>query len=367
MGFKFRKTINLGNGFKINLSKSGIGYSFGVPGVRYSQSATGKKKMTYSIPGTGISYSNDISGKKKKPKQPKTAGASTNYEKELASNIELGEASNSDEFINAINDFIKKDRLIIAGIIIFSILLAFLLVTPLILAGGLAILGAYLFYREKYLKINIEYDFDDINAKYHDLMQCFLNEIASTKKLWLIDSKYKNSGICAGRTQAAIVTKVPYYLKTNISCFCLTIRDKEIYFLPDKVLVQDRNRASGIDFSELEFEFGETAYTEQEGVPKDSETAGYTYLHVNKKGEPDKRYKNNPKFPKCLYGTIDMKNNNGFNLSLMLSNKKKTEEAKKHYENMCNLSIRETKKCISCNEEISVDANFCKHCGAKQE
>lgn len=28
MGFRYRKSINLGGGFRINLSKSGIGYSY---------------------------------------------------------------------------------------------------------------------------------------------------------------------------------------------------------------------------------------------------------------------------------------------------------------------------------------------------
>ncbi len=32
MGFRYRKSINLGGGFRINLSKSGIGYSWGVKG-----------------------------------------------------------------------------------------------------------------------------------------------------------------------------------------------------------------------------------------------------------------------------------------------------------------------------------------------
>ncbi len=33
MGFRFRKSINMG-GFRVNISKSGIGYSFGVPLAR---------------------------------------------------------------------------------------------------------------------------------------------------------------------------------------------------------------------------------------------------------------------------------------------------------------------------------------------
>lgn len=56
MGFRFRKSINLGKHFRINLSKNGVGYSYGVKGYRRTISADGKKKDTYTLPGTGISY-----------------------------------------------------------------------------------------------------------------------------------------------------------------------------------------------------------------------------------------------------------------------------------------------------------------------
>lgn len=50
MGFRFRKSINLGGGVRINLSKSGIGYSFGVPGLRYTKSANPQyPKCKYSL------------------------------------------------------------------------------------------------------------------------------------------------------------------------------------------------------------------------------------------------------------------------------------------------------------------------------
>lgn len=56
MGFRYRKSINLGGGFRINLSKSGIGYSWGVKGYRVTKTAKGTTRTTASIPGTGISY-----------------------------------------------------------------------------------------------------------------------------------------------------------------------------------------------------------------------------------------------------------------------------------------------------------------------
>ena len=56
MGFRFRKSINVGKHFRINLSKKGIGYSYGVKGYRHTVSADGKEKDTFTIPGTGISH-----------------------------------------------------------------------------------------------------------------------------------------------------------------------------------------------------------------------------------------------------------------------------------------------------------------------
>ncbi|MDY3692969.1 MAG: DUF4236 domain-containing protein [Dysosmobacter sp.] len=64
MGFRFRKSINLGGDFRINLSKSGVGYSYGGKGFRVTKRADGKTQTTVSIPGTGISYT-ETTGKKK--------------------------------------------------------------------------------------------------------------------------------------------------------------------------------------------------------------------------------------------------------------------------------------------------------------
>lgn len=58
MGLNFRKIINLGGGFRINLSKRGIGASAGVPGFRFGLGPKGKR-LQISIPGTGIYYRKD--------------------------------------------------------------------------------------------------------------------------------------------------------------------------------------------------------------------------------------------------------------------------------------------------------------------
>lgn len=60
MGFRLKKSIKIGKNSKINLSKSGIGFSTGVKGARVSVGPKGVRK-TASIPGTGISYTDQKS------------------------------------------------------------------------------------------------------------------------------------------------------------------------------------------------------------------------------------------------------------------------------------------------------------------
>lgn len=56
MGLRFRKTISLLPGVRLNLSKSGVGVSAGVPGLRGSINTGGRVTGTVGIPGTGVSY-----------------------------------------------------------------------------------------------------------------------------------------------------------------------------------------------------------------------------------------------------------------------------------------------------------------------
>lgn len=56
MGFRFRKSMKLMPGVRLNFSKTGVGFSAGIPGLRYTKRADGKNQRTVSIPGTGISH-----------------------------------------------------------------------------------------------------------------------------------------------------------------------------------------------------------------------------------------------------------------------------------------------------------------------
>jgi hypothetical protein len=56
MGWSYRKSVGLGP-FRVNLSKSGIGYSVGGRGFRTGVNSRGRSYKSLSIPGTGLRYS----------------------------------------------------------------------------------------------------------------------------------------------------------------------------------------------------------------------------------------------------------------------------------------------------------------------
>lgn len=68
MGLRFRKSVKLGKGMRLNFSKSGVSMSAGGKGHRVTFGRRGVR-ATVGIPGTGISYSTQIGGKSQKRKK----------------------------------------------------------------------------------------------------------------------------------------------------------------------------------------------------------------------------------------------------------------------------------------------------------
>lgn len=72
MGFRFRKSVKIAPGVRLNIGKKSVGISAGVKGARVSVNSSGRKTTTVGLPGTGLSYS-----KTEKIGGSKTKAAST--------------------------------------------------------------------------------------------------------------------------------------------------------------------------------------------------------------------------------------------------------------------------------------------------
>lgn len=62
MGMRFRKSVNLGGGVRLNFNKKSTGISFGTKGARYSINSNGRKTASIGIPGTGLYWTESKGG-----------------------------------------------------------------------------------------------------------------------------------------------------------------------------------------------------------------------------------------------------------------------------------------------------------------
>ena len=94
MGFRFRKSINLGGGVRINVSKKGVGYSVGGKHFRYTKKAGGGTRSTVNL-GHGVTYVKDskkgkTGGNSKQVAQTVVNSAEKFVEYSVASNESYG-------------------------------------------------------------------------------------------------------------------------------------------------------------------------------------------------------------------------------------------------------------------------------------
>lgn len=54
--FRFRRTVSLDGGFRLNFNKRSVGISAGVRGARWSVNSDGRSTRSVGIPGSGLYY-----------------------------------------------------------------------------------------------------------------------------------------------------------------------------------------------------------------------------------------------------------------------------------------------------------------------
>lgn len=73
MGFRFRKSIKVLPGVRINLSHRGVGTRVGPKGLGFTAGPSGKR-VNASLPGTGLSYSKKVGGRRAPKRAAKDEG-----------------------------------------------------------------------------------------------------------------------------------------------------------------------------------------------------------------------------------------------------------------------------------------------------
>ena len=334
MGFRYRKSINLGGGFRINLSKSGVGYSWGTKGYRVTKTATGKTRTTASIPGTGISYVHETgksnknkatSERKQTPQQMPTFDSNHYDTQNITNNVATEMVSEGlGEMLAAASKVIKLNTLAVVGLCV-SFVLGCAFPILFLLTVAFAILMIYI--QTKGL-IDLDYTVDEDQKTIVDERIQPMITITRCAKVWrimqtskVIDKKYASGASASvNRTICKATTKAPFPFKANLQVASFKSGKETLLFLPDKLFIIQGSKIGALNYSDIKHASQKTRFIESESVPKDAQIVGQTWMYVNKSGGPDRRFKNNRQLPICLYGELELTSSSGLNTILIYSN-----------------------------------------------
>lgn len=321
MGFRFRKSINLG-GFRVNLSKTGIGYSFGVPGLRFTQMANGRTRRTFSIPGTGLSYVDESKGD-----GSYSGDKQYNYDEhnqlEYSSSVETSEDT-FNEFVQLMNKLRNRDRIFQFMLILTTVIALFS--HPILFLFPICLLCIRLFCQNLFTVDN-RYEFLSCADEWYAILNIMLYIISLNKKVSLIENQYSttnykyNSGAnyLIDSKNATIRPQFLKYIKLEYAPYTIRIKNKIFYFLPNLILADDGHKYSWIDYKDLDCSV-DTARFIEENVPSDATVVDHTWKYTNKEGGPDRRFNDNYQIAICQYCEVRCFNNKGFDITLQLSN-----------------------------------------------
>jgi hypothetical protein len=350
VGFRFRRSVRLFPGLRINLSKSGASLSLGGRGFHYTVAPKGTR-VTAGIPGTGLSWTeysphtnrSPISGSERSnsishlaPLLPSTpAGFSEPPLVPIQSAAaEKISALSTSELAPILNSAHRRSRL--SPLILFACLLllipAFASENQLLL--GLVALLTTVFvplslYLDRYRRsVKIEYKLEGLaNTVAAALAESF-GELRNCNSIWSIRAEgrtadWKRHAGATGlvkRHKTHPRSQRPACIRGRAAFPCIAFGADEIYFLPDAALLMTPSSIAALRYQDFTTAVHVTRFIEDEAVPRDANVVGETWRYVNKNGGPDRRFNFNKRLPVCLYGEMDFQSAGGLSGRLQFSN-----------------------------------------------
>jgi hypothetical protein len=343
MPFFIRKAISVGP-FRFNLSKSGVGVSTGIKGLRLSIGPRGN----YIFAGRhGLYYRATL------PKfsgqgpvgQPSPVSPVVPFETayapafdgltEIASGSVLQMTdSSSAGLLKELNEKHAKawiwplpflaTIIAVAGLVVAQFSPAWTVCIGLIGGAGTIVALQY----DKLRKtVVLFYHLDDDMLKAYQALHIAFDRLGNCGGKWHIEAKggtdrWKyNAGAdtLVRRTPVRFHNEMPSWLKTNISVPVIPLRNKKFYFFPDRLLVVESGQVGAVGFGAMKLTITDSKFFEDGPVPPDAQVVGTTWRYVNKKGGPDRRFANNYEIPIVIYYDLSIEDKSGFGLNEQLS------------------------------------------------
>ncbi len=338
MSFYLRKAVRVGP-LRFNLSKSGIGTSVGVTGFRVGASPRGN----YVHMGRGGLYYRkslpSVSSPTRLPEAEQEAPPPPGDTHEGFVDIESSDVSSmtdssSQDLVSELSA--KRKRLWLWPIcgVLGLLALGFMNryeapVYALYTAAALVVLATLaVAYRDILAKTTVLlYEVEDEFERAFQVLNDAFAEMRRCKKSWHMEAsahvkdrkRHAGASSLIQRSPNSLSVKNPPRIRTNVATPCIGVGHQKLYFFPDKVLIVEKKGVGAVSYENLVIEVSPSRFIEEDSVPGDAEIVDHTWKYVNKRGGPDKRFKDNREIPIALYEEVHFRSDTGLNEQIQLS------------------------------------------------
>lgn len=342
MGISLRTSVKAGP-LRFSLSRSGIGVSAGVPGLR---AGSGPRGNYVRVGSGGAMYLSSKPARSvvrmQTPPFPSVAWNPAEVLMDDTSGLSALELrpTGGDDIVRQLNEAARRPRwgwiAAIAALVIGAALMPWGLIV-----WALAVPGCWWLFLRDALRKNVVlfYEIEDDAALWFDRLVTSWDATSSSAELWRtvqsgrVQTTYQhkvNAGVgsIVQRISAEARIQQPKYLSTNIDVPTIRAGKETLSFLPDRLIVGSGKSYTDVAYRHLTVRRSVTRFVEQPGhVPRDTQLIGQTWQYVNVKGGPDRRFKNNPALPVVQYGQLDISTPQGLFWSVQSSRVTALDEA----------------------------------------
>ena len=306
MAFRFRRTLKIVPGVRLNLSRSGPSVSFGPRGLHYTLGLKGAR-TTVGIPGSGLfwtEYQPYSSGSPPSSEQsprlvpnrvPDSSASKENVASFESSTIEELVAGSTSELAPILNAARRQIRFhLVVLVLLFAILVTELAINAppptiavTIILGFVAWPLAALFDRHR-LTITLEYSLEANHNQSFNLLTNAFRELMKCRGMWRIPAEFKqddwkrNAGSSASvqRKRVYLSLGTPKLIKSNVAFLCIPLSDKSLFFAPDVILIVSGKSIAALNYDDVEIVGEAIQFIEDQQAPDDAQVVGETWLYV---------------------------------------------------------------------------------------
>jgi hypothetical protein len=346
MPWYLRKSVRMGP-VRWNLSRSGIGVSAGVRGLRVG---TGPRGAYVAGGRGGIYFRQSLGGGRRRASaaQPIPVHPSVVVPQTTAP-VEYLPETQIDSFqpvtADALARYIYTQRMhvplfpwvlaatIIANLVILAYIWPVAILT--ILAGVVGCIYTFRLDRQR-THVALNYELSPAESQSYQQLCGGLQALASVARLQRLEARqvhgdWKHQAGATTAVQLAPAEVLPPgslgWLETNVPVWAIRWRQGHLslIFLPERVLVEQGRQVAAFPYAQLATSFTLGQFVEKTSVPRDARVVGHNWQYPNKDGGPDRRFRNNRQWPVLEVAYISFQSPAGLTLALQASNRQAAE------------------------------------------